>query len=176
MKRRSGYTLVELVLVLLLLVLVASAVFILAASGSQAFLRLSSRQSASADLRTGLSYIDVQVHKHDARDALSIRPDPFGGSPALVISQTIGGEPFLTWIYVRDGYLRELFIEEGTAINPDMDSQIVRMDELQLSQVSADTLQVVLIRKDGSEGPAGESPAEQKGSRQIHLRAGGVSP
>ena len=47
MKRRGGYTLIELVLVLLLLVLVASAVFTLAASGSQAFLRLSGRQSAA---------------------------------------------------------------------------------------------------------------------------------
>ena len=89
-----------------------------------------------------------------------------------MISQTKGDATYLTWIYVHDGYLCELFVEDGIAVNPDMGSQIVRMDELQLRQVSEDALQIVLIRKGDSDSPEGQE--EQRGSRQIYLRSGGV--
>ena len=77
MRRRGGYTLIELALVLMLLILVASVVFTLAGTGSRTYLRIAAKQNQASDMRTALSYIDVQVRKHDVRDALSIRPDPF---------------------------------------------------------------------------------------------------
>jgi hypothetical protein len=169
MMRRCGYTLIELVLVLFLLILVAIGVFTLAASGSQAFLRLSDRQSLNADLRTGLSYLDVQVRKHDSQQSLSIQPDPFDAGPALVVEQSIEDKAFLTWIYVHDGYLSELFVEAGAAVTPDMASRIVRMDEMRLEQVAADAMRITLIRR-----PEGENPLEA--SRLIYLRAGGTGP
>jgi hypothetical protein len=179
MRRRGGYTLIELVLVLFLLVLVASSVFVLAASGSRAFLRLSARLGEDADLRTGLSYLDVQIHKHDSQNALSIRPAPFGESgssgidQALVITQEIEGSTYLTWIYIQDGYLCELFVEEGIAVNPDMGSRIVKMDGLQLRRVSPDAMQIVLVRQTENPGPGGADA--QTATRIVYLRAGGVA-
>lgn len=173
MRRRGGYTLIELVLVLFLLVLVASSVFILAASGSRAFLRLSARLGETADLRTGLSYMDVQIHKHDSQNALSIRQDPFGAGQALVITQKIENATYLTWIYIQDGYLCELFVEEGLAVNPDMGSQIVPMEGLQLKRVSPDALQIVLIRQAGS--PGSDGPDDLTATRLVYLRAGGAA-
>jgi prepilin-type N-terminal cleavage/methylation domain-containing protein len=169
MKQRRGYTLIELVLVLLLLVLVAAGVFTLAAAGSQAYLKLSDQQTLTAELRTGLSYLDVQIRKHDAFESLSIRQDPFQGGQALVIGQLLEDETYLTWIYVRDGYLCELFVKEGIAVTPDMASKIVRMDLMKLEQVSSDALLITLVRQ----------PAEslrQESSRLVYLRAGGISP
>jgi prepilin-type N-terminal cleavage/methylation domain-containing protein len=169
LKANRGYTLIELVLVLLLLVVIAVSVFILAAAGSQTLLRLQDRQSQAADLRTGLSYIDVQVRKHDERGALSIREGPFGIGQALVIRQILDERTFLTWIYIQDGYLCELFVEEGVYISPEMGSQIVRMDGLELKKAGIDDLQVILTRKT-------EGLSLQQASRLIYLRSGGIAP
>jgi prepilin-type N-terminal cleavage/methylation domain-containing protein len=169
LKGNRGYTLIELVLVLMLLVLIAVAVFILAATGSQTLLRLQERQSQAADLRTGLSYIDVQVHKHDASGALSIRQDPFAGGQALVIEQMLDNRTFLTWIFIQDGYLCELFVEQGAYVSREMSSQIVRMDALELKTTGRDDLQVSLTRQ-------AEGLSPQRASRLIYLRSGGVAP
>ena len=91
MKRRGGYTLIELVLVLMLLVLVASVVVTLAGTGSRTYLNMTAKQVQTADLRIALSYLDVQSRKNDARDAWAVRPDPFEGHPALVVEQNFEG-------------------------------------------------------------------------------------
>jgi type II secretory pathway pseudopilin PulG len=173
MRRRGGYTLIELVLVLILLVLVAISVFILAASGSQALLRLSDQQGVAADLRTGLSYLDVQIHKNDARDALSLRQAPFSDGQALVIKQTIEGSVYLTWIFIQDGYLCEMFVEENLALTPDMSSRIVPMDGLTLRFVSQDALEIILMRNRNEDGSTG---SERQASRTVYLRSGGANP
>ena len=169
MRRRNGYTLIELALVLMLLILVAIVVFTLASSGSQTYLRLTAKQSQAADLRTGLSYLDVQVRKHDTQDALAIRPDPFGKQPALVVEQQIEGKTFQTWIYLYDGYLCELFAEKGIKLTPNMGNRIAPMDELTMQALGNDALQVTLTRQ-------AEGQARIQGTRIIHLYAGGISP
>ena len=149
MKQKKGYTLVELVLVLALLVLIAIFVFVLTGSGSQAYLRLTASQNQSSDLRIGLSYINVKLRSHDGQGMVDLRPDPFGGSPALVLSRELEGETYLTWIYVREGYLCELFLAETTTPLPEMATRIVKADSLALIRRSDEALQVVLSRQDG---------------------------
>ena len=169
MRRRNGYTLIELVLVLLLLVLVASVVFTLASVGSETYLRLAAKQDQAADLRIGLSYLDVQIRKHDEQGALSIRPDPFAGQPALVIEQQVGDQTYLTWIYVYDHTLCELFISEDTQVTPDMASRIVPMNGLEIEAVGTDAIRVTLIRQS-------EDLTRISGTRIVNLRAGGIKP
>lgn len=149
MRRRQGYTLIELVLVLALLVLIAIFVFVLTGSGSQAYLRLTASQSQASDLRIGLSYINVQLRSHDSQGMIDLRQDPFGGSPALVLSREMEGKTYLTWIYVREGYLCELFLAETTLPVPEMATRIVAADSLTLIRRSDDALQVILTRQDG---------------------------
>ncbi|HBP37847.1 MAG TPA: hypothetical protein DD640_03740 [Clostridiales bacterium] len=169
MRRRNGYTLIELVLVLLLLVLVAAVVFTLASVGSETYLRLAAKQDQAADLRIGLSYVDVQVRKHDGQGALSIRPDPFAGQPALVIEQQDGEQTYLTWIYIHDNTLCELFIAEDTKVTPDMGSRIVPMNALEIEAVGTDAIRVTLTRQS-------DDLTRIQGTRIINLRAGGIKP
>lgn len=167
MKRRRGYTLIELVLVLMLLVLVSGVVFILAASGSQTYLRLAEKQNQSTDLRTGLSYLDVQIRKHDTQGALSIRSGPFDSQPSLVISQEISGQLYLTYIYLHDGYLCELFVADDTVITDGMGSRIAAINSMQFDTLADGSIQITLSRQSGDQ-------ALISGSRTIFLRAGGI--
>lgn len=166
--RRQGYTLIELVLVLFLLVLVAFFVFSVTGIGSQAFLRLNSWQERTADLRIGLSYIDVKVHSCDQANTLTIEESPFDSTDALRIKKEIDGQSYVTWIYVWDGYLTEVFVSEGTELTPQMGSQISRAESLDLQQPEASVLRVTLTCV--SRGTRASR------SRNLTLRSGGISP
>lgn len=168
MRRRRGYTLIELVLVMFLLILIAFYVFTLTGTGSQTYLRLTAKQSLTADLRIGVSYLNVQIRKHDQQDALSIRPDPFDGRPALVISQELEQQTYLTWIYIYDGYLCELFVAENAAVTPEMASRIVPADELVLTPLAGDALRVGLVRR--------TDQGREERFRTVGLRSGGIGP
>lgn len=106
MKGRGGYSLIELMLVMLLLIIVAVSVFLLTSAGSSAYARLSENAGASSDLRIALSYIDVRVKKIDGIGQVSICPAPFGGGQALLLSQTIEGSDYETYLYVDQGNLK----------------------------------------------------------------------
>ncbi len=167
MKRRGGYTLIELVLVVMLLVLVASVVFTLAGTGSRTYLNMTAKQVQTADLRIALSYLDVQIRKNDVRDAWSVRPDPFEGHPALVVEQNFEGGTYLTWIYVRDGYLCELFVDKTTEITDSMGSRIAPVDRMTLGVQDDGSLVVTLFRQEPDRSIISQS-------REISMRAGGV--
>lgn len=169
MRRRRGYTLIELVLVLMLLVLVAAMVFTLAGTGSQSYLRLMAKQSQAADLRTALSYLDVQLRKHDELGAVAIQPDPFSGGPALLMILDADGQDFLTWIYLSDGYLCELTAASGTPVTAAMGSRIAPVDDLDLEPLGDDAIRVTLTR---------QSPGQAiiRGSRTVAMQAGGIAP
>ena len=165
MRRRNGYTLIELVLVLALLVLIAAFVFVLTGSGSRAYLRLTAGQNQDSDLRIGLSYINVKLRGYDGLGMIDLQPDPFGGSPALLLTRQIDGESYQTWIYVREGYLCELFLAESTTPVPEMATRIVAADSLMLIRRSDGALQVILSR-DGADEVG-------RRSRTITLRSKG---
>jgi prepilin-type N-terminal cleavage/methylation domain-containing protein len=148
---KRGYSLIELVLVMFLLVLVAFYVFSVTGIGSQAYLRLTERQNLTADLRIGLSYLDVKIKTNDRSGAVSIRPDPFTGQTALLIGHEIDGQPYQTWIYLYDGALYELFVSERATVNPAMGNRIVAMDALQLDQPAGNLIRVTLVRGTGQE-------------------------
>ena len=68
------------------------------------------------DSRTSLTYLPEKVRQNDAANAVTIRS--VGDSPALVLSQQAGERTYETWIYVYDGYLREVFVAQGVQVKP----------------------------------------------------------
>ncbi len=152
--KKKGYSLIEMVLVMLLLIFVAFYVFSLTETGSTAYLRLTDRQQETADLRVGLSYIDVKLKSNDSSGQVMIEPDPFSGQPALLINQSFGTESYCTWIYVYEGTLYELFMREGASISPLLGNKIAQAGRLELEMVDAQLLQVTLTGIRGDEGQA----------------------
>lgn len=189
MKRRGGYTTIELVLVLMLLTFVAVSVFLLTDSGSAAYTRLSASRETASDLRIALSYIDVRLKKIDGNGSVRVQPAPFGGGQALVLAQRIEGSDYETMLYVDRGMLRELFVRKSLAVTADMASEIARADSLDVHFISDSLLALTLARGSTQPGAAGVSAATvATGSANaaspldhaalwVYLRAGqGVTP
>lgn len=143
---RSSHSLVEVVLVLLLLVLIALSVFSATELGSRAYLALQARQDADSDLRIAVSYLNIKIRKNDNAGALSIQPDPFGGQTALLIRQEIEGSPYITWVYLYEGNLRELLVAPDSELTPEMGTVIARLDGWSL-EPSARGIAVTLTRQ-----------------------------
>ena len=172
MKRRGGYSLIELVLVMLLLIIVAVSVFLLTSAGSSAYARLSGNRSTSSDLRIALSYIDVRIKKLDGVGRVTVSPAPFGGGEALRLTQTIEGRDYETYLYVDQGSLKELIIEKGRAVTPDMAGDLAKVEQMRIHLETDDLLSVTLATKRLSADP--DSTGNAEATQWIYLRSGGL--
>lgn len=176
MRRRKGYTLIELVLVMLLLTFVAVSVFLLTGVGSSAYARLSDGRSQASDLRIALSYMDVRIKKIDGIGRVDAVSAPFGGGQALRLTQRLEGADYETYLYVDQGYLKELYIRKGEALTPDMASDLARSDSLQVHFETDRLLAVTLVLQESGAGDKTRQQTLQasqarQATQWIHLRA-----
>lgn len=81
--------------------------------------------------RTAAQYLTTRVHQADANGGIAV--EDFGGRDALVLREEIRGRTYLTRVYCRDGFLRELFTAETGSVSPEDGEKILEVRELSLS-------------------------------------------
>lgn len=187
-RNKSGYTLIELILVMFLLIMVASLVFTLTAAGSQAWLRLTGSQNERSELRTAMSYLEIQIKKADEEGAVSIAPDPFFGESAIKLDWIIedptipGQDKATTWIYLNAGRLYEFYTVPGMVLSNTGGRELVKIDSWDL-EISSGNILSVTIKEGYSD--TGSSDNDKSGqiiegdsywTRNIYLRSGGMTP
>jgi hypothetical protein len=155
MGRRRGYAGIEVILVMLLLLVVAFLIFATVSAGSKAYLNLSESQKRDADLRVGMSFLDVKLKKSDVAGSVQLVENPFGTGQAFRIRSEFDGQSFFTWIYCQDGGLFELFLRADAAPSAATAGQIARIDHMDITKTGANLLQVVLELDPAAEGAAG---------------------
>lgn len=181
-QKKGGYTLIELVLVMLLLLLVSTLVFSLTTAGSKAWLRLTQARDTRSELRTALSYLEVQVRKADREGAISIEPDPFHGEPAIhlqwIIEQpTIPGlDTASTWIYLHDGTLFEFYTLPGMTKTTTAGRRLVNLDDWMLVVESEQLLRITVAAQTGDNGEDVSVGEPDSQTRLIFIRSGGLEP
>lgn len=156
---RRGYANIEILLVMLLLCAVTFLIFSTVAAGSKAYDNLAENQSRDAELRVGLSFLDVRLKKSDIEGGVRIRDNPFADGKALCIRSTIETRPFDTWIYCLDGGLYELFLPADARPAADTASLIARADRMDIVSEGGGILRIALSLDSGSDSaePAGLS-------------------
>ena len=94
-------------LALLLFGVFAACILSVLLTGADAYRRLTVRDDASCDRRTAAQYLSTKIRQGDRLGGVTV--EHLGGEPTLALSEDVEGETYVTWIYVEDGYLRELF-------------------------------------------------------------------
>ena len=117
------------VLVLLVFAVFVVSVMLVLLTGADVVQKLNRRDRSSYEQRTLIQYLTTRVRQADARDMVSVRD--FDGQDALVLSQDIEDVRYETLVYCWDGYLRELFIEEGLEIGAEFGEQILPVTDVQ---------------------------------------------
>ena len=82
-----------------------------------------------------LHYIANKVRQGDREGAVDVID--VDGTPVLELIQSAGQVDYYTWIYYRDGSIRELFTREGTGLGLDDGLEIMECSGLRLSKEGA---------------------------------------
>ncbi len=126
---------------LLFLVFILSALFTVL-TGSRVYENITARSDKNFSSSTALSYIANKVRQGDREGAVDVID--VDGTPVLELIQSAGQVDYYTWIYYRDGSIRELFTREGTELGLDDGLEIMECSGLRLSKegslIEAETL------------------------------------
>ena len=101
-------------------------------SGGRLYAQTADASSVNYQSRTALSYLVNQIRQGDRVDG-GIAVTSFGGQDAVCIREQLEGCSFLTLLYCYDGQLRELFMEEGTGLQPGDGTPLLPLDGLSVT-------------------------------------------
>ena len=130
-------------------------VFFVLAASSVAIVVLASgfysRQvKASSDSysgRTALAYVTEKMHQNDENGAIA--DGTFDGENALVIRQRYDEKDYVTYLYAYDGYLRELFIRDGTEAKASDGRKILATKDFEAKETSDGIFHLYCENEDG---------------------------
>lgn len=129
--------------------------FVLAASSialvvlSSGFYSRQVEQSESGNAsRTALSYVTEKLHQNDESDR--VETGVFDGEKSLVIHQDYDGVEYITYLYLYDGFLRELFIKDGVSASASDGREILAVDSFDFEEVSPGLFYFSCTNEDGS--------------------------
>ena len=114
---------------LLVFGLFALALLLVLLTGAKVYRRTVADTEAASDARTKVQYLSTRV-----RQGQSVAVEDFYDCPALTIREEKAGECYVTRIYIRDGWLRELTAPEGAALTPPDGEKVLPAQELSFSE------------------------------------------
>ena len=106
-RTRAKRHITDVLFTLTLFAVFAAASLIVVFIGAEVYSATISRADTSFEINTTLSFVTTKIRQHDTLG--DVRLDNIGGTPAIVLTQSIGESFFETWIYHHDGILREIF-------------------------------------------------------------------
>ena len=141
-KRMTGHHMDGLIALLLFGVFAACLLAVLL-TGAGAYKRLNARNEGSYFYRTCMQYITNRVHQ--ARIPEEVMIESFGDGDALVIPDQDG---CMTRVYYYDGYLRELYSDASSALNPQDGEKVMEAGGLVFA-IEDEMLTVTMTDQDG---------------------------
>lgn len=131
MKNKENKSHIEGLLVLVLFGIFAICILAVLLTGAGAYKRLVERQQGAYANRTVPQYIATKVRQADVQG--TVRIGDFGGVESLELSETLGGEEYITRIYCYDGTLRELFSAASGNFTPEDGESILEAEQVDFS-------------------------------------------
>ncbi len=119
----------------------------LALMGGSVYSAIMNESRDSDQTRTTFAYIANQVRRADSEGGVSV--GEYNGTNALLLSQDYGGYTFINHLYCYDGALRELFVEEGTELDPEAGLPIVWLDDIRFSDEGRGLIKVWALFDNG---------------------------
>jgi hypothetical protein len=157
MKRSGGGGMIA---VLLLVCVFAVTLLLVLSTGATVYRQVESRVEESGDRRVGLTYITAKIHSGDQQNGVSAAA--FDGVDAVCLTEEIDGTDYETWLYVYNGWLRELFCARDSGLEPRDGETITEAQSLTVQEEDG-LLTLTYVDGTGAEETA-----------QVFLRSGGT--
>ena len=115
---------------------------------AQAYRTAVSGNQENNNLYTASAYITAKFRQHD--DAQSISVDTLEGSPAFCMTDTVNCTQYVTYIYLKDQHLKELFTAAGNTPSTQMGTDIASLNDFQIQQEAEGFYRITLEDIDGN--------------------------
>ena len=148
MSRRSG---IGTAAVLIAACVFGAAMLLSLTTGAGVYRSVQQRVDRCAEHRLGLSYITAKIHAHDAAGAVTA--GSFGGEDAVYLLEQLGNTTYETILYVHNGWLMELFCEQGWELEPEDGQQITEARDL-TARTEGSLLRLQYTEADGTQEAA----------------------
>lgn len=133
--------------VVLFLVFTLSALFIILYS-ARTYQHIVEESSKQYDMSTSMAYLTQKIHAADSMHSISL--GDFGGIDSLNIFEEIEGNTFVSYIYVYDGYLRELFTSaKAVGVSPSAGTALFPANSFKADYINGGLLSLTIESEEG---------------------------
>lgn len=136
---RRGHSL-DTVLTLVLFALFSCCLLMVLILGAQSYQRVVTASQESYEERTCLQYIATKVNHYSGKDAVTVTA--FGDGSALALRETIDGYNYITYLYLHDGNVKELFCEADVDLSPEAGFSIMEIEHFSVEEISSNLLRL----------------------------------
>ena len=148
MNEKNNRHIVDILFVIALFgIFVLSAVFLISI-GANIYSKTMSNMNSNFNSRTAVAYITEKVRQSDSTDSISI--GSFDGNNAIIISSTINGKEYTTYIYEFGGKLMELMVRSDLTLTPSAGQKLLDVNEFTITSVNPN-LAHISLRLDNDE-------------------------
>ena len=153
--KQERHFVVDILFVLALFAVFTVSALVLVTIGADVYQHTVQDMSQNYDSRTAMAYITEKVRQadsvlEDGRPAVEL--GHLEHQPALILTDEIDGEYFTTYLYLYDGWLKELYLRKNSYPGQDISEagqNILQLDALEYKQLTDNLLSVSMTTTDG---------------------------
>lgn len=136
MKEKTNRHMIDILFVISLFCIFALSAIFLISIGAGIYEKTVMHMEENFSGRTAFAYVTEKIRQADSAGAVEV--GEFAGNPALILSQSMEGSDYVTYLYEDEGFLKELFMPKGTSLRlgPEAGQEILAVSEFSFTQVN----------------------------------------
>ena len=153
--KQERHFVVDILFVLALFAVFTVSALVLVTIGADVYQHTVHDMSRNYDSRTAMAYITEKVRQADSlleNGSPSVELGTLEQQPALILKEEIDGAYFTTYLYLYDGWLKELYIREDSYPGEEISAagqNILQLNALEYKQINESLLSVSMTTPDG---------------------------
>ena len=99
--------------------------------GAGVYRRIAQNMEDTASAGTAFAYVTEKLRQHDREGGIAV--SDVEGRTALLLTDTVNGAEYETWIYSSGDALCEAVVKEGTAFSPSPEDEILKIRDFTIT-------------------------------------------
>lgn len=148
--KESGRHIIDVLFVLALFGFFAASSLILVTIGANVYKHTAANIDCHFTERTAYAYLTEKLRQNDTADGVSL--GELEGVPALILTHKEEGAEFCTYLYLYDGYLKELYLRKNSFSGTNILSagqNILSLDSFKITVLGNNLIRLTLNTGDG---------------------------
>lgn len=140
--KQKNRHMVDILFVIALFCVFAISALMLVMIGSNVYKKTVENMDQNYNTRTSFAYITEKIRQFDSQDAISV--GFIEDTDTLILTTFANDTIYNTYIYMYDGYLKELFVKSDTAISLESGQNILPISDFHLIAINEHLYQFTL--------------------------------